>query len=98
MLGERIASQSEVIRAIVSVYSPCCGVPHRLGPFDVEDVPAEGTCAPIFTKTLHYLSFPAGTPTKLRAAADGGVGTGESAPASTASLPLSDWSYAKPEP
>ena len=27
MLGERIASQSEVIRAIVSGYSPCCGVP-----------------------------------------------------------------------
>ena len=29
MLGERIASQSEVIRAIVYEYSPCCGVPHR---------------------------------------------------------------------
>ena len=26
MLGERIASQSEVISAIVSGYSPCCGV------------------------------------------------------------------------
>ena len=25
MLGERIASQSEVIRAILSGYSPCCG-------------------------------------------------------------------------
>ena len=25
MLGERITSQSEVIRAIVSGYSPCCG-------------------------------------------------------------------------
>ena len=25
-VGERIASQSEVIRAIVSGYSPCCGV------------------------------------------------------------------------
>ena len=24
------ASQSEVIRAIVSGYSPCCGVPHRV--------------------------------------------------------------------
>ena len=30
MLGERIASQSEVIRAIVSGYSPCCGGPHLL--------------------------------------------------------------------
>ena len=30
MLGERIASQSEVIRAIVSGYSPCCGVPHQV--------------------------------------------------------------------
>ena len=29
MLGERIASQSEVITAIVLGYSPCCGVPHR---------------------------------------------------------------------
>ena len=29
MLGGRISSQSEVIRAIVSGYSPCCGVPHR---------------------------------------------------------------------
>ena len=28
MLGERIASQSEVIRAIVSGYSPCCGPSH----------------------------------------------------------------------
>ena len=28
MLEERIASQYEVIRAIVSDYSPCCGVPH----------------------------------------------------------------------
>ena len=28
MLRERIASQSEVIRAIVSEYSPCCWVPH----------------------------------------------------------------------
>ena len=28
MLGERIASQSEVIRAISSGYSPCCGVAH----------------------------------------------------------------------
>ena len=27
MLGERIASQSEVFRAIVSGYGPCCGVP-----------------------------------------------------------------------
>ena len=26
MLGERIASQSELVRAIVSGYSPCCGV------------------------------------------------------------------------
>ena len=31
MLGERIASQSEVIRAIVSGYSQCYGVPHLLG-------------------------------------------------------------------
>ena len=30
MLGEHIASQSEVIRAIVVGYSPCCGGPHRL--------------------------------------------------------------------
>ena len=30
MLGERIASKSEVIRAIVSECSPCCWVPHRL--------------------------------------------------------------------
>ena len=29
MLGERIVSQSEVIRAIVSGYSPCCGGAHR---------------------------------------------------------------------
>ena len=29
MHGERIASQSEVIRAIVSGYSPCDGVPHQ---------------------------------------------------------------------
>ena len=29
MLGERIASESEVIRAIVSGYSPCCGFPHQ---------------------------------------------------------------------
>ena len=29
MLKERIASQSEVIRAIVSGDSPCCGVPHH---------------------------------------------------------------------
>ena len=30
MLGERIASQSEMIRTIVADYSPCCGgfVPH----------------------------------------------------------------------
>ena len=28
MLRERIASQSEVIGAVVSGYSPCCGVPH----------------------------------------------------------------------
>ena len=28
MLGERIASQSDVIRAILSGYSPCCGAPH----------------------------------------------------------------------
>ena len=28
MLGYRIASPSEVIGAIVSGYSPCCGVPH----------------------------------------------------------------------
>ena len=28
MPGERIASQSEVIRAIASGYSPCCGVSH----------------------------------------------------------------------
>ena len=27
MLGERIASQSEVIRAIVSGYGSCCGGP-----------------------------------------------------------------------
>ena len=31
MLKERIASQSEVIRAIVSGYSPCYGGPHRVG-------------------------------------------------------------------
>ena len=35
MLGERIASQSEVIRAIFLECSPCCGVPHRL--VDSED-------------------------------------------------------------
>ena len=29
MLGERIASQPEVIRAIVSGYGLCCGVPHQ---------------------------------------------------------------------
>ena len=29
MLGERIASQSEVLRAIMSGYSPCCGVPNQ---------------------------------------------------------------------
>ena len=29
MLGERIASQSVVIRTIVSGYSPCCGPPHH---------------------------------------------------------------------
>ena len=29
MLEERIASQSEVIRAIVTGYSPCCGAAHR---------------------------------------------------------------------
>ena len=29
MRGERIASQSEVIRAIVSGHSPCCGAPHQ---------------------------------------------------------------------
>ena len=28
MLGERIASQSEVIRSIVSGSGPCCGAPH----------------------------------------------------------------------
>ena len=32
MLGERIASQSEVIRAIVSDYSPCCGGSRTAGP------------------------------------------------------------------
>ena len=37
MLGERLATQSEVIRAIVSGHSPCCGVPHRLGPALHED-------------------------------------------------------------
>ena len=31
MLEECIASQSEVIRAIVSGYSPCCMVAHRWG-------------------------------------------------------------------
>ena len=30
MLGEQIASQSGVVRAIVSEYSPCCGVPHHV--------------------------------------------------------------------
>ena len=34
MLGERIASQSEVIRAIVSGYSPCCGVSRTAGELD----------------------------------------------------------------
>ena len=29
MLGERIASQSEVIRALVSGYGPCCGFAHH---------------------------------------------------------------------
>ena len=33
MLGERIASQPEVIRAIVSVHSPCCGVPRTFFSF-----------------------------------------------------------------
>ena len=32
MVGERIASQSEVIRAIVSDYSPYCGVAHLVQP------------------------------------------------------------------
>ena len=31
MLGERIASHSEVIRAIVSGHSPCCWAPHLRG-------------------------------------------------------------------
>ena len=34
MLGELIASQYEVLRAIVSGYSPCCGTPH-LGPAEL---------------------------------------------------------------
>ena len=38
MLGERITSQSEVIRSIVSGYSPCCGVPH-LGQLDPVALP-----------------------------------------------------------
>ena len=29
MLGERIVPQSEVIRAIMSGYSPCCGPSHQ---------------------------------------------------------------------
>ena len=29
MLGERIVPQSEVIGAIISGYSPCCGPSHR---------------------------------------------------------------------
>ena len=29
MRGERSASQSEVSRATLSGYSPCCGIPHR---------------------------------------------------------------------
>ena len=30
MLGERVLSHSEVIRAILLEDSPCCGVPHRV--------------------------------------------------------------------
>ena len=39
MRGERIASRSEVIRAIVSGCCPCCGGPHRgEQPLDREEV------------------------------------------------------------
>ena len=40
MLGKQIAQQSEVIRAIVSGYSPCCGG-HRTGQPDREHVAGE---------------------------------------------------------
>ena len=37
MLGERITSQSEVIRAISSGFSPCCGVSHRAAGLSIGD-------------------------------------------------------------
>ena len=43
MRSERIASQSEVIRVIVSGYSPCCGVrapvPSRRRDCHFDDIP-----------------------------------------------------------
>ena len=46
MLYFFIASQSEVIRAIVSDYSPCCGVPHLKEQQGVLEMPLLGLVEP----------------------------------------------------
>ena len=51
MLGERIASQSEVIRAIVPGYNPRCGVPHLLALDGLKAL-----CGPGLTVRLHRLA------------------------------------------
>ena len=73
MLGERIASQSEVIRAIVSGYGPCCGVPHhqigqlprrdRRGPVRLGAEEVRLVCQRRLHREGPYLLVPEGRPT-----------------------------------